>query len=476
MPADTTTGIRMCSPRTRSTCTCWSHKESIVRVLAAIPRRLIPPAAPYQLARPRCTRCGFHCHNVIIFSVRAPVIQSRRQRGNEMRRVVCLLFCAVAFAGTQANAQDSVDIREWQVPYEQSRPRDPYAESEDSVWFVGQRTGYLARLDVRSGEFEQVELKDGSGPHNLIVDSERHRLVCRQSQPAYRALRSGHRRDRGNHDAGSGRKGSAHADFRRERGKHLVHRTGWQHDGPTQHRFPEGGSHTVANGKSPVPTASRWHRTGRFGLSSSAPTSWPTSIPNTLAHDEIELPREAARPRQAGGHRRRPGLVCRLRRRHAGSLRSWHRNVHGVADAAGQGGAAIRHGVGFGRQIVDGCFRRSTQRIRWLRPRHGAVFRHHEGTVRAAVRSATCTTTNHPVPCGSGPTRITWAVPSSSRTSSPIVRLTGFALASAIAVTSISGALWPFPTAHRGAPPIPQRPITAPTVILIVIRYSTRRP
>ena len=89
-----------------------------------------------------------------------------------MRQVVCLLFCSVTFAGTAANAQDSVDIREWQVPYEQSRPRDPYAESEDSVWFVGQRAGYLARLDVRSGEFEQVELKDGSGPHNLIVGSD----------------------------------------------------------------------------------------------------------------------------------------------------------------------------------------------------------------------------------------------------------------------------------------------------------------
>ena len=90
-----------------------------------------------------------------------------------MRQIArLLLFCSVAVPGTAANAQDSVDIREWQVPYEQSRPRDPYAESEDSVWFVGQRTGYLARLDVPSGEFEQVELKEGSGPHNLIVGSD----------------------------------------------------------------------------------------------------------------------------------------------------------------------------------------------------------------------------------------------------------------------------------------------------------------
>lgn len=67
---------------------------------------------------------------------------------------------------------ENLDIREWQVPYEESRPRDPYAESESSVWFVGQRTGYLAHLDANSGEFSQVPLKDGSGPHNLIVGSD----------------------------------------------------------------------------------------------------------------------------------------------------------------------------------------------------------------------------------------------------------------------------------------------------------------
>ena len=68
-------------------------------------------------------------------------------------------------------AAAELDIREWRVPYEESRPRDPYAESASSVWFVGQRTGYLANLDAITGEFTQVPLKDGSGPHNLIVGS-----------------------------------------------------------------------------------------------------------------------------------------------------------------------------------------------------------------------------------------------------------------------------------------------------------------
>lgn len=88
-------------------------------------------------------------------------------------RVLALIVLAstTALVASTALAVD-LDIREWQVPYEQSRPRDPFAESATSVWFVGQRTGYLARLDVETGAFTQVPLAEGSGPHNLIVGSD----------------------------------------------------------------------------------------------------------------------------------------------------------------------------------------------------------------------------------------------------------------------------------------------------------------
>lgn len=75
----------------------------------------------------------------------------------------------------QAQAMDdrnAVKIDEWQVPHEKSRPRDPYAQSADSVWFVGQRSHYLSRLDVKNGTFETVDLPDDAGPHNLIVGSD----------------------------------------------------------------------------------------------------------------------------------------------------------------------------------------------------------------------------------------------------------------------------------------------------------------
>lgn len=89
-----------------------------------------------------------------------------------MRPIPKLLASIIALSATSLVLAENLDIREWQVPYEQSRPRDPFAESATSVWFVGQRTGYLAHLNAETGEFTQVELKDGSGPHNLIVGSD----------------------------------------------------------------------------------------------------------------------------------------------------------------------------------------------------------------------------------------------------------------------------------------------------------------
>lgn len=84
-----------------------------------------------------------------------------------MRRVTTAILAVACMAA----GADSIEITEWTVPYETSRPRDPFAVSGDSVWFVGQRAGYLARLDVTDGSFEKIDLKSGSGPHNLIVQS-----------------------------------------------------------------------------------------------------------------------------------------------------------------------------------------------------------------------------------------------------------------------------------------------------------------
>jgi virginiamycin B lyase len=91
-----------------------------------------------------------------------------------MLRFLGALAAAVAIApfGAAANENETVDIREWEVPYESSRPRDPFAYEASSVWFVGQRAGYIAHLNADTGDIHKIDLKEGSGPHNLIVGSD----------------------------------------------------------------------------------------------------------------------------------------------------------------------------------------------------------------------------------------------------------------------------------------------------------------
>ena len=73
--------------------------------------------------------------------------------------------------GAQAEL-NPVDITEWKVPWEQTRPRDPYVDQQNRVWFVGQTGNYIAVLDPKIGQFHQFQLDPGTGPHNLIVDKQ----------------------------------------------------------------------------------------------------------------------------------------------------------------------------------------------------------------------------------------------------------------------------------------------------------------
>lgn len=91
-----------------------------------------------------------------------------------MRRTLSGLaaLAAIAAAIPAGTAAQSVEIREWTVPWEQSRPRDPYVAPDGKVWFVGQRTHYAAVFDPASGEFTRVDLPAGAGPHNIVVDGD----------------------------------------------------------------------------------------------------------------------------------------------------------------------------------------------------------------------------------------------------------------------------------------------------------------
>jgi virginiamycin B lyase len=81
-----------------------------------------------------------------------------------------LLLSVILWFGMAAAATGA--ITEWQVPWPDTRPRDPYVAPDGRVWFCGQKAGYLARFNPDSGEFKRFDLDQGEGPHNLIIDAQ----------------------------------------------------------------------------------------------------------------------------------------------------------------------------------------------------------------------------------------------------------------------------------------------------------------
>ena len=90
-----------------------------------------------------------------------------------LRGAITCSALALAVPAAEAAAQTATDpaLQEWEVPYTQSRPRDPMVALDGRVWFCGQAGAYIAVLDPETGEFTKYET-DGVMPHNLLVDSD----------------------------------------------------------------------------------------------------------------------------------------------------------------------------------------------------------------------------------------------------------------------------------------------------------------
>jgi len=97
--------------------------------------------------------------------------------------IISLLFIFAATAMAQFPVEEElvvinpivenplqVEITEWPVPWNDTRPRDPDVAPNGVIWLVGQGGDYAARFDPESGEFRRKDLPPGTGPHNLIID------------------------------------------------------------------------------------------------------------------------------------------------------------------------------------------------------------------------------------------------------------------------------------------------------------------
>jgi virginiamycin B lyase len=64
-----------------------------------------------------------------------------------------------------------VTFKEWLVPTLGSRPHDPLAAADGSIWWTGQFANRLGRVDPASGQMKEFPLeKPRSGPHGLVED------------------------------------------------------------------------------------------------------------------------------------------------------------------------------------------------------------------------------------------------------------------------------------------------------------------
>ena len=88
------------------------------------------------------------------------------------RLISSLITCVLVVPALAAQQADLAELKEWQVPWEDSRPRDPHVAPDGKVWFVGQTADYVAYLEPETGEFKKFDLEDGAGPHNVVVGED----------------------------------------------------------------------------------------------------------------------------------------------------------------------------------------------------------------------------------------------------------------------------------------------------------------
>ena len=66
-----------------------------------------------------------------------------------------------------------VNIRMWDVPTQGSRPHDPVAAKDGSIWWTGQLANKLGRIDPKTNTIREYTLKSPhSGPHGLAEDKD----------------------------------------------------------------------------------------------------------------------------------------------------------------------------------------------------------------------------------------------------------------------------------------------------------------
>ena len=66
-----------------------------------------------------------------------------------------------------------VSFKEWKVPTPGSRPHDPLAAPDGTIWYTGHMGNLLGHIDPKTGEIKEYRpTTPGSGPHGLVMDKQ----------------------------------------------------------------------------------------------------------------------------------------------------------------------------------------------------------------------------------------------------------------------------------------------------------------
>jgi virginiamycin B lyase len=63
-------------------------------------------------------------------------------------------------------------IKQWPVATPGSRPHDPLATKDGAIWYSGQLSSKLGRLDPKTGEIKEFPVRMQTAPHGLVEDKD----------------------------------------------------------------------------------------------------------------------------------------------------------------------------------------------------------------------------------------------------------------------------------------------------------------
>jgi virginiamycin B lyase len=101
-------------------------------------------------------------------------MEGLKMKYKSLLKVFCLMVTLVSLLSAMADGEPvKVFIKEWEVPTPNSRPHDPAIGPDGSLWYTGQQSNTIGRLDPRTEKIREYHLKTpDSGPHGLVADKE----------------------------------------------------------------------------------------------------------------------------------------------------------------------------------------------------------------------------------------------------------------------------------------------------------------